>query len=90
MIDETNKEELKEHVSPEGLSEKIIYTDSFMITQTQGGKFRVYCNEKPTRIKETKGEAKKDMALLMAMMGHMLHDPKGTLDLMFKDMLPPK
>lgn len=33
---------LREHISPEGVEEKILHEDRFMITQTMGGKFRVY------------------------------------------------
>lgn len=33
---------LREHISPEGVEEKILHEDRFIITQTMGGKFRVY------------------------------------------------
>lgn len=33
---------LKEHISPEGVEEKILHEELFLVTQTQGGKLRAY------------------------------------------------
>lgn len=33
---------LKEHISPEGVEEKILHEELLLVTQTQGGKFRAY------------------------------------------------
>ena len=33
---------LREHISPEGVEEKILVEDRYLITQTMGGKFRLY------------------------------------------------
>lgn len=44
MKDETLKgaAPLREHISPEGVEEQILFELRFMITKTMGGKFRVY------------------------------------------------
>ena len=33
---------LREHISPEGVEEQILYEERFIVTRTMGGKFRVY------------------------------------------------
>lgn len=73
--------ELKELVSPEGLTEKIIKEFSVQVTQTQGGKFRIYFNDKPTpMVKDTKEEAFEEFKRLLSMMRSFEIDPRGTFN----------
>ena len=34
----------RDHISPEGLDERIVYERRYFITLTQGGKYRLYMN----------------------------------------------
>lgn len=43
ILDDAEKQNpLREHISPEGVEEKIVLEARFMLTQTQGGKYRLY------------------------------------------------
>lgn len=76
----------KEHISPEGVEEKIVIEDRFLITFTQGGKFRLYhiVDDKVSRtdIHETYGEAAQSCATGMAIVGALKIDAEGTVGIL--------
>lgn len=81
FLPDDNKHE--EILSPEGVEERVVRRFECIITNTQGGKFRVYQNSgkkrEPISVHDTQPEAEEVAAQLIAMSGHMLIDPKGTI-----------
>ena len=81
FLPDKNKHE--EILSPEGVEERVVKRFECMITNTLGGKFRVYQSSgkkrEPISIHDTQPEAEEAAAHFIAMSGHMLIDPKGTV-----------
>lgn len=76
-------------VSPEGADEIVHKADSFLITQTANGKYRLYHNGVAKDIKDDAKEAEDSMNFIMGMLASLHIDPKGTIkemiDMMKKD-----
>lgn len=77
-----NADKLGLHISPEGVEERICRTDTFLITETQGGKFRIYYNGTPMQMAETFDKAVRMMNSGMAITGHMGNNPVETLEIL--------
>lgn len=78
----------REIISPEGLDERVVHEETFRITLTQGGKYRVYHvgnsgKAIPMGIHEALEPAKKDMGMGMTIVGALEVDAKRTLDAIF-------
>ena len=75
--------EHEEILSPEGVEERVVRRIEFVITNTLGGKFRIYQSigkkREPVSVHDTQPEAEKAAAQMIALAGHMLIDPKGTI-----------
>lgn len=85
-----NAKDLGVHVSPEGVDEKIVKSETYMITQTEGGKFRVYALGKPVTVAEDREAAEKSLASGMLMFAGLVLNPKATIDAMFNDKKKPE
>lgn len=81
---------LGEMISPEGVEEKIIQETSFIVTQTQGGKFRSYVKQrgelKPVFIEDSKEKAFKRIGEGMIVMGGLITDPERMIKTMLDGM----
>lgn len=82
--------ELKEHVSPEGIEEKIIMKHEFLLTQTQGGKFRVYQDGIPIRTVDTEESAKNGFVICLQIAASMIDDPKKTIEIILNSLAAKK
>lgn len=78
---------LDEHISPEGVEEKIVYDKRFLITQTQGGKFRVYGWDQSNRkyisieLKDDEKLAMSSCAAGMILAGGLIVDPDKIVEI---------
>lgn len=76
---------LREHVSPEGVEERIVFDVRYLVTQTQGGKFRFYSfnpvslKYTPHLIHDTIDESRKNLGSALTIMGMMINDPVGSM-----------
>jgi len=84
---------MQTHMSPEGLEEAVQLESSFMVTLTQGEKYRIYSqtpgSDKWTPSPEcfnTEDEAKVALGQRLVLLGAMMSDPKKTLDVLLKAM----
>lgn len=75
--------DLKIHVSPEGVDEKIVKEDTFLITQTEGGKYRLYNAGRAIDIADTLTEIEKKIHGAMMLKGSVGLDPKRTFQALF-------
>lgn len=80
------KEPLGEHISPEGVEEKIVKEQRFLVTQTAGGKFRVYVSVdgkmQQFSISDQESKALEDFGQAMLVLGGFAVDPKKTISLL--------
>ena len=72
-----------EHISPEGVEEKVLTRLEYMITNTMGGKFRVYGPSDSgeaisVSVHNTMDEAKLAQAQQMLLFSALIVDPEGT------------
>lgn len=85
-----NPNELNEIISPEGVEERVELEETFRMTMTQGGKFRVYhIREGQTNsvgIYDTREAARKFLGEGMMVFGAMLADPKKTIQLIIDEL----
>ena len=79
MINTDNKEKLKEHISPEGVEERIIKQTSSMMTQTAGGKFRLYADGRSQGVFDTQEEAQERYSSILGLMAMLEIDPEKTI-----------
>lgn len=90
-LDNKHKEVLKEHISPEGIEEKIITSLSFKLTQTQGGKFRIYQDDKPfPEIFETEEVARKALKSIMSFGVMLIVDKSAAIGLIVDGLIGKK
>ena len=73
-------------VSPEGADEVVYSMQSFLITVTANGRYRLYHNGESKDIKDDSKAAEDSMNFIMGMLASLHIDPKGTLDEMVKMM----
>ena len=76
----------KEFISPEGVEEKIVMEDRFLITFTQGGKFRFYHHrqgrETNSEIFDNYGVALQKYSTGMGFMAALNFDAKKTIEML--------
>ena len=84
--------ELKEYdiLSPEGVEERVKLEMTYLVTLTQGGKYRLYYTKNGERIAggvhDTIEGAYEAIGMRMGVIGALLNDPKGTIEMMMKSL----
>ena len=84
---------LAEHISPEGVEERIVKEQRFLMTQTAGGKFRVYvsCDGKMQSyaIADQESKALETFGGAMMVMGGLIVDAKKTISHLLDGLIKP-
>ena len=79
-------EKLREILSPEGVEEQVVFESTTRVTRTLGGKFRTYTLDGDSKGHDrsfaNKDEAMRDAGMSLMVLGGLLADPKGTIDLL--------
>jgi hypothetical protein len=87
MSDDVLKDEI---LSPEGVEEKLLFEQTYQITLTGGGKYRVYYFDKrmgdrvPTGCYDTLPEAREATGTHMNMQSCLILDPKKVINFLFE------
>ena len=78
-------EKLREIISPEGIPEKVMHHFQYLLTKTEGGKFRIYSIDFEGKyspmheVFDTLEEGRETLGMIIAAMGGLLVNPKETI-----------
>ena len=73
-----------ELISPEGVEEKVIHKEEYIITLTGGGKYRLYTESTGNKrqdlgVVDELGKAKENLGQVMMVAAGLILDPEGTI-----------
>lgn len=84
---------MKEHMSPEGLEEAVKEEIGFMVTLTQGEKYRTYIKKGKSqewvpvlKCFDTEADAIKAVGEQMMLLGSFMFDPKRAVEALLKSL----